>query len=193
MRRREFISLLAGAAAAPAILHPHSAHAQQDGRVRRIGVLSSTNEEDLTSQAVLAAFRQRLVQLGWDEGRNLRLEMRFSEANIDRQNANVDDLVNLAPDVIVVGGASATRALQQRTKTIPIVFVSVGDPVASRVVSSIARPEGNTTGITNLFPSIGKRGKTRGGCRRSRPGRRPIAAPSGPMNAIAVRLRRIGA
>src|SRR5262249_7578183 len=114
----------------------------------------STNEEDLTSRAVLTALQQRLLQLGWVEGRNLRLEMRFSEANLDRQNANVDDLVSLAPDVIVVGGAAATRALQQRTRTIPIVFVSVGDPVASRVVANIARPEGNTTGITNLFPSI---------------------------------------
>jgi putative tryptophan/tyrosine transport system substrate-binding protein len=93
-------------------------------------------------------------KLGWIDGRNLRLDVRFFRDDPDRMRAYAAELVRLAPDVIVVAGAAATRALQQQTRTIPIVFVAVGDPVASGIVGSIARPEGNTTGFTNLSPSV---------------------------------------
>jgi putative tryptophan/tyrosine transport system substrate-binding protein len=150
MRRREVIKLIGGAAAT----WPIAARAQQDGRVRRVGVLLSGAESDRAFQAYLAALRGRLQQIGWIEGRNLRLDFRFSAANLVRVRGNAKELIGLAPDVIVVGGAAGTKALQELTRTIPIVFVQVGDPVAGGIVGSIARPEGNTTGITNLFPSI---------------------------------------
>jgi len=152
MKRREFIAGVCGAAAA---CWPLVAHAQQqDGRVRRIGVAMPDAESDVIQQAWLAALEQRLQQLGWIVGRNLRLDVRFNARDLLHTRRNAKELVDLAPDVIVATGAAATRALQERTQTIPIVFVQVGDPVASGLVGSIARPEGNTTGITNLFPSI---------------------------------------
>jgi putative tryptophan/tyrosine transport system substrate-binding protein len=150
MRRREFITLLGGTAAA----WPLAARAQPDGRSRRVGVLLAGAESDPLIQAYVAALRLRLQQLGWIEGRNLRIDARFNAGELARMRANAQELVGLAPDVIVGGGVAGARALQERTQTIPIVFVQVGDPVASGVVGSIARPEGNTTGITNLFPSI---------------------------------------
>jgi putative ABC transport system substrate-binding protein len=150
MRRREFITLLIGASAA----WPLAARAQQDGRVRRVGVLLSGTERDAAIQLRATFLRQGLQQHGWIEGRNLRLDIRFEGSDLARMQGYSQELVSLAPDAIVTSGAAQTRALQQRTQTIPIVFVSVGDPVASRVVGSIARPEGNTTGFTNLFPSI---------------------------------------
>jgi putative ABC transport system substrate-binding protein len=148
--RREFITLLGGAAAAWPLL----ARAQQGDRVRRIGALLFGSEKDPVVQASLAALRQRLQQLGWIEGRNLWLDVRFNAADPARMRQNAQELVSLAPDVIVVGTAAGTKAVQERTQTIPIVFVAVGDPVASGIVRSIARPEGNTTGVTNLFSSI---------------------------------------
>jgi putative ABC transport system substrate-binding protein len=93
-------------------------------------------------------------QLGWIEGSNLRLDLRFGAADLARAHRNAQELVSLGPEVIVASGAAGTRTVQALTRTVPIIFVSVGDPIASRVVSSIAHPEGNTTGITNLFPSI---------------------------------------
>src|SRR5262245_30753800 len=146
MKRREFIAGVCGAAAAPAACWPLVAHAQQqDGRVRRIGVLMAVAENDPFGQPNLLTLRQTLEQLGWIEGRNLHSEIRYAAVDLSRMHANINELVRLAPDVIVVGGAAATTALQRQTKTIPIVFVSVGDPIASGVVASIARPEGNTT------------------------------------------------
>jgi putative tryptophan/tyrosine transport system substrate-binding protein len=151
MRRRELITLLAGVAAA----WPLMAHAQQDGRVRRVGMLSGVIESDDLYQAWFRAFRQGLQQLGWIEGRNLRLDLVLNSAgDLVRMRRKAQELVSLGPDVIVVSGAAGTRALQELTRSIPIVFVQVGDPVASGVVGSIAHPGGNTTGITNLFPSI---------------------------------------
>src|SRR5262245_24198522 len=148
MRRREFIMLLAGMA------WPLAAPAQPDGRVRRIGVLLFRAESDPEYQAWLAALRQKLEELGWIEGRNLRLDVRFGAADFVRMRGIAQELVGLAPDVIVVSSSAGTRALQEQTQTIPIVFTHVGDPVASGVVKGIARPEGNVTGVTNLFPSI---------------------------------------
>ena len=150
MKRREFITLIGGAAAA----WPLAARAQQGDRVRRVGVLMQLAESDLATQARLAALRQGLQQLGWIEGRNLRIELRYSAGDFARMRANAKELVGLAPDVVVTATAAATRALQVQTKAIPIVFLSVGDPVANGLVTSISHPGGNTTGFTNLFPSI---------------------------------------
>jgi putative tryptophan/tyrosine transport system substrate-binding protein len=149
MRRREFITLLGGAAA-----WPLAARAQQDGRVRRIGILTRGVETDRVVQAQHAALRERLAELGWTEGRNVRFDRRLSDDDPDRLRAQADELVRLAPDVIVVGSLPASRALLERTRTIPVVFFNVGDPVAGGLLKNIARPEGNATGITGLFQSL---------------------------------------
>jgi putative tryptophan/tyrosine transport system substrate-binding protein len=150
MRRRDFIAGLAGTAAWPAV-----ARAQQGARVRRIGILEVGDELDRANQARWDATRERLARLGWIEGRNARFEVRFSANDPDRMRVHADELVRLAPDVIAVASATATRALLQRTHTIPIVFTNVGDPVAMGLLKNIARPEGNATGITSLFQSLG--------------------------------------
>ena len=157
MRRREFITLLGGAAAAPSMLLPRAARAQQDGRVRRIAVLdgSPSTERGPVGQADLAAFREALTKLGWIEGRNLRIDLRAGVLDLNGFRAAAAELIGLAPDVIVTRSAQATRAMQQQTKSIPIIFSGVGgDPVTAGIVGSIARPEGNTTGFTNSFSSI---------------------------------------
>jgi putative ABC transport system substrate-binding protein len=118
--------------------------------MRRIGVLSIGLEND----PVLAAFRDGLAKLGWIEGRNLRIDLRFGADNPDRIRASAAELVNIAPDVILSSGGVATQAVQQRTQTIPIVFVGGGDPVVGGLVQSIARPEGNITGFSAFEPSI---------------------------------------
>jgi len=153
MRRRDLIMLIGGTAA-PSLLWPLPSRAQPDSRVRRIGVMLSGAESDPLVQAQLAAWRQTLQQLGWIEGRNLRVDFRFRAADLVGMRAVAQELVGLAPDVMVVSGAAGTRTVQELTRTIPIVFVQVGDPVSSAVLETIGRPEGNTTGITNLFPSI---------------------------------------
>jgi len=150
MRRREFITLLGGAAAA----WPLAARAQQDGRVRRIGLLIGRAESDLLSQASRAALQEALAKLGWIEGRNLRSDVRFAADDLNRLRAHATELVKLAPDVIVTYAAVATRAVQQQTQTIPIVLVGGGDPEAIGLVRNIARPESNTTGFSGPEPSI---------------------------------------
>jgi len=143
MRRRDFIVAMGGAAALPTL-----ARAQQAQRVRRVGLLY-----DLTN--VPKGLRDALEKLGWVEGRNLKLDLRYGEGDSDRLRAYAAELVSLKPDVIVVSGPAQTKAVQQQTQTIPIVFGSVGDPVAAGIVKSVARPEGNATGITNGFSSLG--------------------------------------
>src|SRR5712671_2968269 len=150
MRRREFITLIGGAAAA----WPLDARAQQDGRVRRIGLLIGRAESDLLSQASRAALQEALAKLGWIEGRNLRSDVRFAADDLNRLRAHATELVKLAPDVIVTYAAVATRAVQQQTQTIPIVLVGGGDPEAIGLVRNIARPESNTTGFSGPEPSI---------------------------------------
>jgi ABC-type uncharacterized transport system substrate-binding protein len=151
MRRREFVTLAGGAAAA----WPVAAHAQQDGRVRRVGVLASRGEGDPYQKANLAALWDELAKLGWVEGRNLRIDVRFPAGNPARIRAYAAELVSLAPDVILTAITVATIAVQQQTKAIPIVFTSGGDPVVNGVVQSLARPEGNATGFTAISePSI---------------------------------------
>jgi putative tryptophan/tyrosine transport system substrate-binding protein len=155
MQRRKFITLLGGAAAAAPL--PRVARAQQDGRVRRIAVLDGTpsTERGTVGQADLAAFRESLTKLGWIEGRNLRIDLRGGVLDLNGFRAAAAELIGLALDVIVTRSAAATRAMQQQTKSIPIIFSGVGgDPVATGIVGSIARPEGNTTGFTNSFNSI---------------------------------------
>jgi putative tryptophan/tyrosine transport system substrate-binding protein len=151
MKRREFITLLGGAAAA----WPLAAHPEQVGRVRRVGVLSSRAIYDFSNQSTIAVLRSALESLGWVEGRNLQLDIRFAGGDAKTFGPYVDELVALRPDVLVVSSNLATATVQQRTRTIPIVFGGVGDPVAGGLVKSLARPEGNTTGITNLYPTIG--------------------------------------
>src|SRR6266404_6992156 len=145
MRRREFITLLGGSAA-----WPIAVRAQQGERVRRIGMLTASGEFQAT-----AAFRDGLAKLGWVEARNLRIDVRFGGDDADRIRAYAAELVSLAPDVIVTGTVAVTRAVQQQTQTIPIVITGAADPVANGIVRSLARPEGNTTGVTNLYLSIG--------------------------------------
>src|SRR6516225_5383295 len=144
MRRREFIALLGGAAVA----WPLAARAQQGERMRRIGVLLSTSEGDRQRQAQLAAFVQRLTELGWAGGRNARLDVRWTAGNVDAARKYATELVALAPDVIVTDTSFNVAAMQQATRTVPIVFGGVIDPVGAGLVDSLARPGGNTTGFT---------------------------------------------
>jgi putative ABC transport system substrate-binding protein len=146
MKRREFIAGLGGAAAA----WPLAARAQQG--VRRVGVLALAAEEVGT---IPRRLREELSEFGWIDGRNLRLDARFAAFDADRYRAYAEELVSLKPDVIVTLGAAATTEVQQRTQTIPIVFYGVGDPLVGGIVKSVTRPEGNTTGYTNGFSSIG--------------------------------------
>jgi putative ABC transport system substrate-binding protein len=144
MRRREFITLLGGAAAA----WPLAAWAQQDERQRRVGVLMINFEADPDGQTRLQMFRQGLADLGWVEGRNLRIDLRWGGGqDAARQRAYAHELVALAPDVVLVNSTTATQALRDATRTIPIVFVNLFDPVLTGVVSNLARPEANVTGF----------------------------------------------
>ena len=143
MRRREFISLLGGAA----IAWPMAARGQQPERMRRIGVLMYLAADDVEGQARLAAFTEALKQLGWSDGRNLRIDTRWATADDIRRHAA--ELAALAPDVLVAGTGTATVApLLQATRTVPIVFAVVIDPVGAGFVDSLARPGGNATGFT---------------------------------------------
>jgi putative ABC transport system substrate-binding protein len=143
VRRREFITFIGGAAAA----WPLAARAQQPERVRRIGVLMYLPADDAEGQARLAAFTQALTQLGWSDGHNLRIDTRYATADDIRRHAA--ELAALAPDVLVAGTGTATVApLLQATRTVPIVFAVLIDPVGAGFVDSLARPGGNATGFT---------------------------------------------
>jgi putative tryptophan/tyrosine transport system substrate-binding protein len=144
MKRREFISLLGGAAAA----WPLAARAQQGERMRRIGVLMHLSENDPEAQRLVATFREGLAQLGWTEGRNLRIDNRWSAGDIERIRRYAAELVALGPDVILAYGGSVVGPLQQVSSTVPIVFVEVIDPVGAGFVTSLARPGGNATGFS---------------------------------------------
>jgi putative ABC transport system substrate-binding protein len=146
MRRREFIVGLGGAAA-----WPLAARAQQGERVRRVGVLTAGSEDWAPIPKYLPPALQKL---GWIDGRNLKLDVRYGAGNANLYRTYAAELASLKPDVIVTGG-QAVKAVQQQTQTVPIVFVDVGDPVVTGIVKSLAHPEGNATGITNGFSSIG--------------------------------------
>jgi putative ABC transport system substrate-binding protein len=149
MKRRRFIRLLGGTAAAPSLLWPFAVRAQSPDRIRRIGVLLNLGADDPETRARLAAFLQALQELGWNEGRNLRIDYRWGMGDVDRHRINAAELAALAPDVILVHGSTIMGPLQRATRTVPIVFVSVADPVAGGFLASLARPGGNATGFTS--------------------------------------------
>jgi putative ABC transport system substrate-binding protein len=150
IRRREFIAGLGSAAAWPLV-----ASAQQADRVRRIGVLMPGDENDPVWNPRLRAFTQALADLGWTDGRNVRMDLRWGRGDNNRIRALAQQLVGLQPDVIVTSTTPPTAALQQETRTIPIVFVNVGDPVASGLVAQLDRPSGNVTGFAIFEATLG--------------------------------------
>jgi putative ABC transport system substrate-binding protein len=150
VKRREFIAGLGGAAAWPVV-----ARAQQRERVRRIGVLMGNDESDRQMRAALALFREGLEKLGWFERRNLQIDVRYGGGNIDATRIYAAELLQLVPDVLVTSSAATTRALQQQTRATPIVIVGAGDVAVNGIVKDVAHPEGNVTGVTNLYGSVG--------------------------------------
>jgi putative ABC transport system substrate-binding protein len=153
MQRREFISLLGGAAAT----WPLTAQAQQPEQTRRIGVLMNRAADNPEGQAAVAAFRQALQQLGSSDGRNVRIDTRWGANDINRDRRDAAELVALAPDVILASGTPNVAALQHITRSLPIVFVGVTDPVGAGLVDTLARPGGNVTGFMLLeYSSSGK-------------------------------------
>jgi putative ABC transport system substrate-binding protein len=146
MRRRAFVSLLSGVAATWRL----AARAQQPERMRRIGVLMNTVSDDAEGQARLAAFHQGLQQLGWTVGHNVRLDYRWGDDDAERIRKGATELVALASDVILASGTTSVAALRQATRTVPIVFAIVSDPVGAGFVESLARPGGNITGFMAL-------------------------------------------
>jgi putative ABC transport system substrate-binding protein len=150
LRRRDFIAGLGGAA-----VWPLAAHAQQGDRVRRIGVLMPYDENESLVKPRLSAFTQVLAGLGWTDGRNVRMDLRWPGTDINRIRALAQELVGLQPDIILASGTPATVALQGETRTIPIVFATVADPVASGIVERLDRPSGNVTGFANYEATLG--------------------------------------
>jgi putative tryptophan/tyrosine transport system substrate-binding protein len=144
MRRREFIAGL-GAAAWPLV-----ARAQQPDRMRRVGVMMAFNENDPEAKAQLSGFTKGLAELGWSDGRNLRIDVRWAADSVDRMRMLANELVGLQPDVILANSTPVTAALQRETRTIPIVFAPTADPVGSGFVVSLGRPGGNITGFINM-------------------------------------------
>src|SRR5438034_5960823 len=151
MRRREFIAFVSGAAAAA---WPLAARAQQTERMRRIGVLLPATADDPQRQAWFGAFLQGLAQSDWIIGRNVQIDTRWATANPDAVRRHAAELAALAPDVILASGASTVGPLLQVTRTVPIVFAAVADPVGAGFVNSLARPGGNTTGFMAFEYSI---------------------------------------
>ena len=150
MRRRAFITLAAGLAAWPV-----ASLAQQSGRVRRIGVLMAYPESDQEGQALVATLPQALRKLGWTEGSNVRIDVRWGALDDGAaMSRSAKELMALEPEVIVTQNTPATAAMRQQTNTVPIVFALVSDPVGSGFAESLARPAGNVTGFTNLVPSL---------------------------------------
>ena len=150
MRRREFIALLGSTA----IAWPLAARAQQPDRMRRIGVLMTLAGDDAEGQTRIAAFLLGLQQLGWTDGRNVRIDARWGAGDSERMRRNAIELVALAPDVILATAAEHVGPLLQATRSVPIVFVIVPDPVGAGFVDSLARPGGNVTGFTNFDYSM---------------------------------------
>jgi putative tryptophan/tyrosine transport system substrate-binding protein len=147
MKRREFIAGLGSAVAWPLVARAQPAQ-------RRVGVLMPGNENDV-GKAFVSPFTLALADLGWADGRNVRMDLRWAGGDINRIRALAQELVGLQPDIILTGGATATAALQRETRTIPIVFAGVNDPVASGLVSRLDRPSGNVTGFADLEASLG--------------------------------------
>jgi putative ABC transport system substrate-binding protein len=150
IRRREFMTLLGGSAA-----WPLAARAQQGDRVRRLGVLMPFDENSPAAKTFGSAFTQALAALGWTDGRNVRMDLRWTGGDINRLRALAQELVSLQPDIIVTAGTTVAAAVQRETRTIPIVFANGGDPIASGIVPRLDRPGGNITGFGILEASLG--------------------------------------
>jgi putative ABC transport system substrate-binding protein len=148
--RRKFVVALAGAAA-----WPFAARAQQGDRMRRIGVLVPRDESDPVTKTYVSAFTQVLADLGWTDGRNARMDLRWYGDDANRIPALAQELVGLQPDIILASSTPAAAALQRETRTIPIVFSGVGDPVVSGIVERLNRPGGNVTGFALFEPTLG--------------------------------------
>jgi putative tryptophan/tyrosine transport system substrate-binding protein len=151
--RREFITLLGGVAAA----WPLAARAQQTERIRRIGALMGFGENDVEGTLWLSSFTRALQELGWADGRNVRMDVRWSASNTEKERIFAKELVSLQPDVILAHGTPVTAALRRETQMIPIVFGAVADPIGEGFVESLSRPGGNITGF--LFSEAGMGGK----------------------------------
>ena len=151
MRRRDFIAGLGSAAVWPVV-----ARAQQPDRVRRIGVLMPFEENDALAKSQVSAFTKALAGLGWTVDRNVRMDVRSYGDNINRIPALAQGLVGLQPDIIVTATTAATVGVQRETRTIPIVFVNLADPVASGIVARLDRPSGNVTGFRHLRSVAGR-------------------------------------
>jgi putative ABC transport system substrate-binding protein len=151
MRRREFLTILGGAA----VLTPYAAGAQQSERVRTIGILVNAVETETDAQRRLAAFHRGMNSLGWIAGKNLRVEMRWGRGDRDLVQSHARELVRIAPDIILTNGTPSTVALQRETSGIPIVFAQVTDPVGEGLVASLSRPGGNITGFSAYESEMG--------------------------------------
>jgi putative tryptophan/tyrosine transport system substrate-binding protein len=151
MRRREFITLVGGATAA----WPIATRAQQPDRVRLVGYLASTPETEQQTRNWITAFERRFAELGWTDGRNVRIEYRFGGGDATRTRQLAKELLELQPDAVIAAATVAATALRQQTLSTPIVFVQIADPVSAGFVTNLARPEGNITGIANFEFSIG--------------------------------------
>jgi putative tryptophan/tyrosine transport system substrate-binding protein len=180
IKRREFIAGLGGAAASAAI-SPHAAHAQQPERMRRIGVLVNGAATETVSQSYVAAFTQGLRQLGWTEGQNLRIDVRWIAGDAGLARSYAAQLIGLMPDVILAATTPNLMALRQATSTVPVVFVSVSDPVAQGFVASVRQPGGNITGFSAYEFSTG--GKWLDLLKEIAPGLARVAVMFNPDNA----------
>jgi putative tryptophan/tyrosine transport system substrate-binding protein len=150
MRRRSFIQGVVGSA----IAWPLSARGQPPDRMRRIGMLMSASENDTEYQGLLATFRDELKKLGWEEGRNIRIDYRWTAVDEKSRQRLAKELVALRPDLMLAQSTPTTAALLQQTSTIPIIFFSVGDPVGEGFIASLARPGRNVTGFINMEASM---------------------------------------
>jgi putative ABC transport system substrate-binding protein len=178
MKRREFITLLGGAAAT----WPLAARAQQSNRMKRIGVLMGPAEDDPESKARLTAFREGLERLGWKEGVNVHIDYRYAAGDLNRVRSYSAEIVQMSPDVVLANSAPAVAALVQQTRIIPIVFAQVADPVAAGLVPSLAYPGGNITGFTQFEPSVG--GKWLETLKEVAPSMTRVALLGNPQNPI---------
>jgi putative ABC transport system substrate-binding protein len=178
MKRRQFITLLGGAAAWPVV-----GRAQQRARLRRIGVLMPFDENEPVAKTQFSAFTQALAGLGWTDGRNLRMDLRWGGGDADRIRVLAHELVGLQPDIILTGTTVTTIAVQRETRTIPIIFVNVGDPVASGIVERLDRPSGNVTGFALYEATLG--GKWLELLSEIAPGLKRVAIMFNPDTALA--------
>jgi putative tryptophan/tyrosine transport system substrate-binding protein len=181
MRRRDFISLLGSAAGWPLV-----ARAQQPDRMRLIGALMGFAESDPGGQSAIAAFRGALTKLGWTEGSNLRIELRWSAGDAERMKTFAKELIDLRPDTILGSSTAVIGVLARATRTIPIVFAVVADPIGSGFAASLAHPGGNITGFTAVDPAMG--GKWLGLLKEIAPSTVRAALLFNPSTAVPIQL-----